>query len=204
MADEQNCQHHQAEKMKTEEPAAPPMESTDRGLFDFGKKKEESKPQEEVIVTDFEKVQISEAEEKKHGIGGGVLEKLHRVDSSSSSSSSDEEGADEEKKRRRKERKEKKGLKEKLKEKIPGHKKEGEEKKHEEDTAVPIEKCEEEKEKIHVEEAVYSEPSHPEEKKGILGKIKDKLPGHQKKTEDVPSPAAAPVPPADLGPGTGV
>lgn len=39
------------------------MESKDRGLFDFMGKKEEEKPQEEVIVTEFEeKVQVSEPE----------------------------------------------------------------------------------------------------------------------------------------------
>jgi len=143
------------------EQAAPSVETTDRGLFDFMKKKEEQKPQEETIVAEFqEKVQVSEPEpkheeEKKHG---GILEKLHRSDSSSSSSSSDEED-DEEKKKRKKEKKEKKGLKEKLKEKLPGHKND------EEDTNIPIEKCDEHEKynpHPHVQEVVYSEPSHPE------------------------------------------
>lgn len=68
-------------------------ETKDRGLFDFLGKKEEEKPQEEVIATEFEKVTVSEPEpkveeykeeekdEKKHGL----LEKLHRSNSSSSS-----------------------------------------------------------------------------------------------------------------------
>ncbi|XP_039029257.1 uncharacterized protein LOC120163365 [Hibiscus syriacus] len=62
------------------------MESKDRGLFDFMGKKKEKKPQEEPLVTEFDKVKIKESkpekegEEKKHGL----LEKLHRSDSSSS------------------------------------------------------------------------------------------------------------------------
>ena len=65
-------------------------------------------------------------------------------------------------------------MKEKLGEKISGEKKE---EKHEEDTSVPVEKC---------DEAVQ----HPDEKKGFLEKIKEKLPG-QKKTEEVPPPPPA-------------
>lgn len=86
-----------------------PVETQDRGLFDFlGKKKEEEKPihheQDEAIVTEFEKVKVSESEpayvnynkpaehgyhpeehkeeEKKHET---LSEKLRRSDSSSSS-----------------------------------------------------------------------------------------------------------------------
>ncbi|XP_057498288.1 phosphoprotein ECPP44-like [Actinidia eriantha] len=57
-------------------------------------------------------------------------------------------------------------------------KKKGLKEKKEEDTSVPIEKCE--------------EPAIVEEKKGFLDKIKDKLPGHSKKAEEVspPSPPA--------------
>ena len=62
-------------------------------------------------------------------------------------------------------------MKETLKEKISGEKAE---EKHE-DTVVPI-------------EVVEQEPPHPEEKKGFLGKIKDKLPGQNKKTDEVPPP----------------
>ncbi|PSR99532.1 phosphoprotein [Actinidia chinensis var. chinensis] len=54
-----------------------------------------------------------------------------------------------------------------MKENILGEKKE--------DTSVPIEKCE--------------ESAPVEEKKGFLGKIKEKLPGHSKKPEDVPPPS---------------
>lgn len=81
------------EKIVTDEVAVAPVETKDRGLFDFlGKKEEEKhkKPQEEVIVTEFEKVKVTEPEpetkecreeEKKPGL----LEKLHRSSSSSSS-----------------------------------------------------------------------------------------------------------------------
>lgn len=74
------------------------VEAKDRGLFDFLGKKEEEKPKEEVIASEFgEKVKVSETEhkpeehkeeeekEKKHG---SLLEKLHRTGSSSSSVSS--------------------------------------------------------------------------------------------------------------------
>ncbi|GAB4828410.1 hypothetical protein Ancab_035408 [Ancistrocladus abbreviatus] len=194
MADqEHNYDHHhqqEGEIIKSEE--AVPVESTDRGIFDFMKKKDEEKPQEEVIVTEFEKVHVSEHEpkvehakkeehkeaekENQHSL----LEKLHRSGSSSSSSSDEEEGEDGEKKKKKK--KEKKGL-------LRGHKEEEKHhEKHEEDSSVPVEKYEE---KIHVEEVVHSEPSYPEEKKGFFDKIKEKLPGQQKKPEDhVPAPAA--------------
>lgn len=162
-------------------------EVKDRGLFDFLGKKEAEKPQEEVIVTEFEKVKVSDHEaphphhhepesykveqeedkEKKHC---SLLEKLHRSDSSSSSSSDEEGGEGEEKKKKKKE---KKGLKDKIQEKIPGD--------HDqkvEDTAIPVEK-------------IYEEPIHEEkkeeEKKGFLEKIKEKIPGQQKKTEEIPA-----------------
>lgn len=69
------------------------VESKDRGLFDFLGKKEEEKPQEEVIGTKFEeKVSVSavpepklEKEEYKEEKKGDVSEKLHRSNSSSSS-----------------------------------------------------------------------------------------------------------------------
>jgi len=170
------------------------VETTDRGLFDFMKKKEDQKPQEETtsIASEFDqKVQVSEPEikkeeEKKHG---GLLEKLHRSDSSSSSSS-DEERDDEEKKKKKKEKKEKEGLKEKLKEKLGGQHKD------EEDTNVPIEK-----EKPHVQEVVYSEPSYPHkeedhEKKGFIDKIKDKLPGQKKVEEQHESTAPVAIEPS--------
>lgn len=91
MAEEHHKKSHEYESKVGDGGA---VETQDRGLFNFLGKKEEEKPQEEVIVTEFEKVQVSEAEphavrvqeehkdeEKKHGL----LEKLHRSGSSSSS-----------------------------------------------------------------------------------------------------------------------
>lgn len=117
-------------------------------------------------------------------------------------SSDEEEGEGEEKKKKRAE---KKGLKDKIKEKIGGGDKEEEkkleekkheEKKHEEkkheDTCIPVERYEEEVvvQKLPVPEAPLAEPAQAEEKKGFLEKIKGKLPGHgqHKKPEEVPSP----------------
>lgn len=77
------------------------------------------------------------------------------------------QSSDEEEGKEKKDKKKKKGLKEKKE-------------KHEEDTSVPIEKYE--------EEAV----AQPEEKKGFLDKIKEKLPGQHKKTEEA---VVAPPPP---------
>nr|QMS43732.1 Cor47 [Betula platyphylla] len=231
------------------------VETKDRGLFDFLGKKQEEKPQEEVLVNEFEKVKVSdqshpkvdeyyeenynEEEEQKKKDKHGLLEKLRRSGSSSSSSSDEEEGEGEEKKKKRKE---KKGT---LKEKFAVEKEEEKyEKQHEEkyeekpyeekyekheDTTVPVhvEKYEEAEtaqlpaEPLHVEkyeeaevvapipekpagvpvhEAKYeeevahipAEPAHPEEKKGFLEKIKEKLPGQHKKGEEVPlSPPSA-------------
>ncbi|GAB4832986.1 hypothetical protein Ancab_007007 [Ancistrocladus abbreviatus] len=203
MADqEHNYDHHHQQEDKTiNSEEAVPMEAIDRGILDFMKKKDEEKLQEEVIVTEFENVHVSEHEpkvehmkeedhkedekEKKHGL----LEKLQRSDSSSSSSS-EEEGQDGETKRKKK--KEKGGLKEKIKEKLPGHKKEEKHhEEHEEDTSVPVEKYEE---KIHIEEVIHSEATQPEEKKGFFDKIKEKLPGqHKKPEEQSPAPATAPA-----------
>lgn len=102
MADEVKYGHHR-EETKADEAcgAAVPkadeyasVESSDRGLFGYGGKKEEEKYEETVIAAEFEeKVQVCEEEkkedykeeEKKHE---GLLEKLHRSDSSSSSVSS--------------------------------------------------------------------------------------------------------------------
>jgi len=87
MAEEiKNVPEQEVPKVATEESSA---EVTDRGLFDFlGKKKDETKPEETPIASEFEqKVHISEPEpEVKHE---SLLEKLHRSDSSSSSSSED-------------------------------------------------------------------------------------------------------------------
>jgi hypothetical protein len=165
MAEEGQYTHQQP---KTEE-----VESTDRGLFDFMGKKP---TQEEVIASEFDnKAKICEdehvvepkiepkvevEEEKKHS---SLLEKLHRSDGSSSSSS-DEEEVEEggEKKKKKKEKKS-------LKEKILGEKKE-------EETSVPVEKY---------EEGVVETP----EKKGILEKIKEKLPGNKAPLVETPPPA---------------
>lgn len=183
MADEAKYGYHETPK-PTEEPcaAAVEVESTDRGLFGFGKKKEEEKCEETAIATDFEKkVQVCEPEvkeepkeEEKHE---SLIEKLRRSDSSSSSSSEEEvEGENGEKIKRKK----KKGLKEKITGKISGDK---EEEKKYEDTSVPVEKCDD----------VVAVPEHEEEKKGFLDKIKDKLPGG-KKTEEVAAPPPPPAP----------
>ncbi|GAU22076.1 hypothetical protein TSUD_309800 [Trifolium subterraneum] len=168
-------------------------EIKDRGVFDFlgGKKKdEEHKPQEEAINTDFShkvtlyeapsETKVEEAEgEKKHT---SLLEKLHRSDSSSSSRKK--------KKKEKKEKKEdtsvpvekvevvdgttvsteeKKGFLEKIKDKLPGHKKT-------EDVTTPP---------PVVVAPVPTETTDQGEKKGILEKIKEKIPGyHAKATTD--------------------
>jgi hypothetical protein len=175
MAEEiKNVPEQEVPKVATEESSA---EVTDRGLFDFlGKKKDETKPEETPIASEFEqKVHISEPEpEVKHE---SLLEKLHRSDSSSSSSS-EEEGSDGEKRKKKKEKKkpttevevkeeEKKGFMEKLKEKLPGHKK------PEDGSAVAA---------APVVVPPPVEEAHPVEKKGILEKIKEKLPGYHPKT----------------------
>ncbi|WP_411024838.1 hypothetical protein, partial [Salmonella sp. s57610] len=97
------------------------------------KKEEETKvvSDEAAIVTEFDKVHVSEFQEAKvEKKQEGIFDKMHT--SSSSSSDEEEVGEDGEKKKK------KKGLKEKLKEKISG-----EEKPEEHDTSIPIEKCEE-------------------------------------------------------------
>ncbi|KAK8512598.1 hypothetical protein V6N13_082864 [Hibiscus sabdariffa] len=184
------------------------VESKDRGMFDFlGKKEEEQpKPQQEAIATEFENFKIEESKaedgyregEKKNSL----LEKLHRSHSSSSSSSDEEEGESGEKKKKKK-NKDKKGLKEKIEEKIGGDKKA-------DDTAVPVEKSDEQPEKKGLIDKIkeklpgVSAPSPPptpaavaadkvavehheeesKEKKGFLEKIKEKMPGYHSKTED--------------------
>ncbi|KAG6644704.1 phosphoprotein ECPP44-like [Carya illinoinensis] len=163
------------------------VESKDRGLFDFLGKKEEEKPQEEVIGTKFEeKVSVSavpepklEKEEYKEEKKGDVSEKLHRSNSSSSSSSGEEEGEGEEKKKKKKE---KKGLTDKIKDTFTGDKKE---EKHE-DTSVPIERYEEVP--AAAPDHHLAEPVQPEEKKGFVDKIKEKIPSQRKKTEEVHPP----------------
>ncbi|MED6179692.1 hypothetical protein PIB30_003016 [Stylosanthes scabra] len=180
----------------------------------LGNKKDshDNKPQEEHIATDFDhKVKLSDDHpqhdegEKKHSL----LEKLHRSDSSSSSSSEEEVEEDGKKIRKKKEKKGK-GLKEKLEEKI-GHKKE-EEHHIESSGAVPVDKIKEklpggatkkpeehtaattthppaeyaETTPHHEHEAQAQAQAHGEakEKKGILEKIKEKLPGYHPKSEE--------------------
>ncbi|CAM0944684.1 unnamed protein product [Alopecurus aequalis] len=239
MEDERNTQSHQGGEAVEQ---ADQVEVTDRGLFDgfLGKKKaEEDKKQEEVLVSGMEKVSVEEPEVKKeeeHEDGHKhetLFTKLQRSSSSSSSSSDEEEEVIDENGEVLK-RKKKKGLKEKIKEKLPGHKDtEGEhvtglpapappasvqthgDHKHTEgehvttglpapappasvqthgdhhDTAVPVEK-------IDADVKTEAPPAVPEEeKKGFLEKIKEKLPGGQKKPEDaaaVPVTHAAPAP----------
>jgi len=158
------------------------VEIKDRGVFDFLGNKPQEKKDEQVIVTEFDdKVKISEdddEEKKKHSL----LDKLHR--STSSSSSSSEEEVEEGGEKKKKKKKEQKGLKEKIQEKV--HKEE--DKKHgEADTAIPVET-----EKVEVEvEVVHPAPADQAEeveKKGFLDKIKEKLPGQHKKTEQVEVP----------------
>ncbi|XP_010416529.1 PREDICTED: dehydrin ERD14-like [Camelina sativa] len=188
MADEtKNVTEQEVPKVATEESSS--TEVTDRGLFDFlGKKKDETKPEETTIDSEFEqKVHISEPapevikveheeEEKKPSL----LEKLHRSDSSSSSSS-EEVGEDGEKRKKKKKDKkktttevevkteeEKKGFMDKLKEKLPGHGK-----KTEDASTVAA---------APVVTPHPVEEAHPVEKKGILEKIKEKLPGYHPKT----------------------
>lgn len=183
---------------KYEETTATNSEIKDRGVFDFlgGKKKDdEHKPQEEAIATDFNhKVTLYEAPsetkveekdqegEKKHT---SLLEKLHRSDSSSSSSS-EEEVDGEKRKKKKKEKKEdtsvavekvdgtteeKKGFLDKIKEKLPGHKKT-------DDVTTPPAPP------VVVTPAETTTTSHDQgdQKKGILEKIKEKIPGYHPKT----------------------
>ncbi|VAI59317.1 unnamed protein product [Triticum turgidum subsp. durum] len=175
MEDERSTQSYQGGE------AAEQVEVTDRGLLGnlLGKKKaEEDKEKQEELVTGMEKVSVEEPEVKKEEViddNGEVIK-----------------------------RKKKKGLKEKLKEKLPGHKDtEGEhvtglpapaapasvQTHHDTDVVV---------EKIDGDVKTEAAPAVPEEeKKGFLEKIKEKLPGGHKKPEDaapVPVTHAAPAP----------
>jgi len=248
MEDERNTQHHQVGE--AQEKAADQVEVKDRGLLDtlLGRKKPEEH-QEEELVTGMEKVTVAEPQkhgehkEEEHETGEkkeSLLAKLHRTSSSSSSSSDEEEEMIDENGEIVK-RKKKKGLKEKIKEKLPGHKDHAEGDHH---TAVPAPapapvgthayKEEEHKpsgapapvgthaykEDEHkpyvpapapppaVETHVHhhdhtvvvqkveddSPPAPEEEKKGLLDKIKEKLPGGHKKPEDAAPAVHAPAP----------
>ncbi|EAZ24133.1 hypothetical protein OsJ_07873 [Oryza sativa Japonica Group] len=203
MEDERNTESHQGGE------AAEQVEVKDRGLFDnlLGRKKDdqpEEKKHEEELVTGMEKVSVEEPKKEEHHAEGekkeSLLSKLHRSSSSSSSSSDEEEEVIDDNGEVVK-RKKKKGLKEKIKEKLPGHKDHaapapvvthGD---HHHDTAVPVEKIEGD----HAKTEATLPRAPEEEKKGFLDKIKEKLPGGHKKPEDataVPPPAASPAAPA--------
>nr|ABS44866.1 SK3-type dehydrin [Oryza sativa Japonica Group] len=233
MEDERNTESHQGGE------AAEQVEVKDRGLFDnlLGRKKDdqpEEKKHEEELVTGMEKVSVEEPKKEEHHAEGekkeSLLSKLHRSSSSSSSSSSsDEEEEVIDDNGEVVKRKKKKGLKEKIKEKLPGHKDHAGEHApppaatgfpapappasvvtaaptpapapvvthgdHHHDTAVPVEKIEGD----HAKTEATLPHAPEEEKKGFLDKIKEKLPGGHKKPEDataVPPPAAAPAAPA--------
>ncbi|KAF2531776.1 hypothetical protein F2Q70_00031081 [Brassica cretica] len=196
-----NVPEHETPKItSTEEPSATTGEVKDRGLFDFLGKKEEVKPQETTKPQESEvehKAQITEEpafvakrEEEEHKPTlleqlhqkheeeeenkPSLFQKLHRSNSSSSSSS-EEEGEDGQKRKKEKKKKivegdEKKGVMEKIKEKLPGHSEKPD------DSQV-----------VNTEAAVPvsdETAEHPEEKKGILEKIKEKLPGHHAKSSE--------------------
>ncbi|KVI05198.1 dehydrin ERD14-like [Cynara cardunculus var. scolymus] len=197
------------------EPTSETVDKEDRGLFDFlGKKKEEeNKCEETAISSEFEqKVDVSEPEPKSEEQHETLFQKMHISHSGSSSSSDDEECEDGEKKKKKK----KKPLTEQLKEKIEERKERKEEeeavKKLEDDSCVPIEKYEEE---VAVApppyntdvghhtptDVVHHDPTstpEAEEKKGIMERIKEKLPGGHKKPveEQVAPPPPTPVAPA--------
>ncbi|KAJ0969793.1 hypothetical protein J5N97_022670 [Dioscorea zingiberensis] len=161
------------EHQHVEVTGADKVDFQERGLFDFGKK-EEKKDEEQVLVSEMEKVHLEdESKKSEEHEKPGLLEKLHRSHSTSSSSSSDEEEVDENGEKKKK----KKGLKEKIKEKMTGEKKEGEETvvTGDHDSAIKVEKVEDAS--LKKEEEVPA----PEEKKGFLEKIKEKLPMQSKK-----------------------
>lgn len=164
------------------------------------KKEEEHKPQEEAIAHEFghkvtlyeapSETKVEEEGEKKHS---SLLEKLHRSDSSSSSSS-EEEGEDGVRRKKKKDKKkkedtsvpvekvevvegttgteEKKGFLDKIKEKLPGHKKT-----EDVTTPPPVVAA-----PATVPTETTTTTGHEGEKKGILEKIKEKLPGYHAKT----------------------
>jgi hypothetical protein len=199
MEDERSTQSHQGGE-------ADQVEVSDRGLLGnlLGKKKEEEKKEEAELVSGMDKVSVEEPavkKEEEHEDGEKketLFSKLHRSSSSSSSSSDEEEEVIDDNGEVIK-RKKKKGLKEKLQEKLPGHKDEGEQvtglpapaapasvqTHHDTDVVV---------EKIDADVKTEAPSAVPEEeKKGFLEKIKEKLPGGHKKPEEVSSPAAVPV-----------
>ncbi|KAL0422960.1 UNVERIFIED_CONTAM: hypothetical protein Slati_3318900 [Sesamum latifolium] len=95
--------------------AMPPAEAKDRGCFDFMRKKED-KAQEDLVMTDMSAAKQS-TDEEKHTL----MDELQRTHTHSSSSSEEEveEGGERKKKK-------KKGLKEAIKRKLSGTKRERE------------------------------------------------------------------------------
>nr|AWJ68130.1 late embryogenesis abundant [Cleistogenes songorica] len=216
MEDERNTQYHQGGE--SQEKAADQVEVKERGLLDtlLGRKKPEDqeKQQEEALVTGMENVKVSEPEKhelkEEHHEGGekkeSLLAKLHRTSSSSSSSSDEEEEVIDENGEGK--RKKKKGLKEKIKDKLPGHKDHDVEGEHKSYTLAP----EDDDHKAYIpasapaapapvttthvhhnDNAVVVQKVEETPEKGLLDKIKEKLPGGHKKPEDA---AAAPAPAA--------
>nr|XP_043630555.1 phosphoprotein ECPP44-like [Erigeron canadensis] len=201
MSTDEVVYHHAPKVDEVNETTTTTVEQSDRGLFDFmkSKKEEENKCEDAAISSEFDqKVQLSEpepkAEEAKHET---LFQKMHESHSgSSSSSSSDEECEDGEK---NKKKKEKKSLTAQIKEKIEHKEKKEEEKveKHEDDTCVPVEKYDEVEAPPHVSEVAHPIPTpEPEEKKGFMEKLKEKLPGGHKKVEE--EHVAPPHPPTPV------
>ncbi|RVX12348.1 Dehydrin COR410 [Vitis vinifera] len=120
-------------------------------------------PQEDAPMTDVDVVKVSKPQREEKST---LTEEHHQHHSSSSSDESvPVEKCDEMSKEELTNPEEKKGFLEKLKEKLPGQHKKGEEADH----ATPTE-CAPDK--------------HSPEKKGILEKIKEKLPGSHKNGEE--------------------
>ncbi|CAK8569287.1 unnamed protein product [Lathyrus sativus] len=147
-------------------------EIKDRGVFDFlgGKKKDEEHkpPQDEAIAHEFgHKVTLYEAPSETKVEEEGEKKHTSLLEKLHRSDSSSSSSSEEEGEDGEKRKKKK-------------------EKKKKEDTSVPVEKVE-----------VVDGTTGTEEKKGFLDKIKEKLPGGHKKTEDVTTPppvVVAPVP----------
>ncbi|VAI59313.1 unnamed protein product [Triticum turgidum subsp. durum] len=187
MEDERSTQSYQGGE------AAEQVEVTDRGLLGnlLGKKKaEEDKEKQEELVTGMEKVSVEEPEVKKEEHEDGekketLFSKLHRS-SSSSSSSSDEEEEEVIDDNGEVIKREKKGFLEKIKEKLPGGHKKPED-------AAPVPVTHAAPAPVHAPAPAAEEVSSPDakEKKGLLGKIMDKLPGYHKTGEEDKAAAAA-------------
>ncbi|PIN10490.1 hypothetical protein CDL12_16912 [Handroanthus impetiginosus] len=137
------------------------------GCFGFMAKKDQKSDQDEdLVMSDLNAAK--ETKEEKHTL----MDVLQRAHSNSSSSGEEkvEEGGE------RKKKKKKKGLKETIKGKISGDEDGAENTEQKETCNIPMDKC----------------STDEEEKKGILEKIKEKLPGQQysKGAEDIQTPPA--------------